>query len=168
MEKIQIATVLKPQGLNGELKCKLFNPNSEILKNVNEIYLEGKDVPSRVVSMRFLGDFMYLKLGTITSREKADLLRGFGIYIDKSLITIPDDEFIISDIIGSEVQSENGEHIGILKDVQNYGATDIFVIEQYKREYMVPFVGDVIKKVLPKQKLIIVNKNNYDEVKICE
>ena len=168
MEKIQIAVVVKPQGLNGELKCKLFNPNNEILKNVKEIYLEGKDVPSRVVSMRFLNDFMFLKLGTITTREKADLLRGFGIYVDKNLVEIPDDEFIISDIIGSEVQDEDGNYIGTLNDVQNYGATDIFVIEQYKREYMVPFVNDIIKKILPKQKLIIVNRQNYDEAKVCE
>ena len=168
MEKIQIAVVVKPQGLNGELKCKLFNPNSEILKNVNKKYLEGKDVPSRVVSMRFLNDFMYLKLGTINSREKAELLRGFGIYVDKNLLEIPKDEFIISEIIGSIVQSEDGETIGTLVDVQNYGATDLFVIEQYKREYLVPFVDDIVKKVLPKQKLIVVNKTKYDEAKVCE
>lgn len=168
MEKIQIAVIVKPQGLSGELKCKLFNPNGEILKNVKEIYLEGKDVPSRVVSMRFLNEFLYLKLGTINSREKADLLRGFGVYVDKTLIDIPNNEYIISDIIGSEVLSEDGEHIGKLIDVQNYGATDLFVVEQYKREYLVPFVDDIVKKILPQQKQIIVNKKNYDEAKICE
>lgn len=168
MEKIQIAVIVKPQGLSGELKCKLFNPNGEILKNVKEIYLEGKDVPSRIVSMRFLNEFLYLKLGTINSREKADLLRGFGVYVDKTLIDIPNNEYIISDIIGSEVLSEDGEHIGKLIDVQNYGATDLFVVEQYKREYLVPFVDDIVKKILPKQKQIIVNKKNYDEAKICE
>ncbi|MBO7527469.1 MAG: 16S rRNA processing protein RimM, partial [Clostridia bacterium] len=139
-----------------------------ILKNVKEIYLEGKDVPSRIVSMRFLNEFLYLKLGTINSREKADLLRGFGVYVDKTLIDIPNNEYIISDIIGSEVLSEDGEHIGKLIDVQNYGATDLFVVEQYKREYLVPFVDDIVKKILPKQKQIIVNKKNYDEAKICE
>ena len=168
MEKIQIAVVVKPQGLNGELKCKLFNPNSEILKNVTEIYLEGKDVPSRVVSVRFLNQFMYLKIGTINDREKADLIRGFGIYVDKSVVDIPENEYIISDIIGSSVQDETGNIIGVLKDVQNYGATDLFVIEQYNREYLVPFVEAIVKRVLPKQKLIVVDKQKYDEAKVCE
>lgn len=168
MEKILIATILRPQGLNGEIKCKLENENVDILKNVNEIYLTGKDVPSRVVSKRFNGDFMYIRLGTIDSREKADLLRGFQIFADAKFISIPDDEYMISDIIGSNVISEDGNIIGKVVDVQNYGASDIFVIEQYKREYLVPFVDDIVKKVIVKEKSIIVDEKKYNEAKVCE
>lgn len=168
MEKILIATILKPQGLSGEIKCKLCNPNINILQNITEIYIEGNDVPSRIVSLRFVKDFMFLKLGTIKTREKAELLRNKGVFLNKQALSVPSDEYLISDIIGSEVQSEDNQTIGTLVDIQNYGATDIFVIEQYNRQYMVPFVDDIIKKVYPKQKVIIVNKQKYDEAKVCE
>lgn len=168
MEKVLIAQILKPQGLNGEFKCKLYNDNASILKNVNEVYLEGKDVPSRIVSKRFAGGFMYIKLGTINSREKADLLRGFGLYARRDLLTVPEDEFVIDEIIGSKVVDEDNNTIGELVDVQNYGATDLFIINQYKREYMIPFVDDIVIKILPAEKRIVVNRKKYDEAKICE
>lgn len=168
MEKVLIATVLKPQGLNGELKCKLENENTEILKDVSEIFLGDKDVPSRIIAKRFAGGFMYIKLGVVNSREKAEFLRGYKIYANKQDIQIPEDEFLLSEIIGSKVFGLDGTLVGLLVDVQNYGATDIFVIEQYKREYMVPFVGDIFKKVDAKNKVIYVDEKKYNEAKICE
>ena len=168
MDKVLIAQILKPQGLNGEIKCKLCNNNPQLLKNVNEVYLEGKDVPSRIISKRFSGGFMFVKLGTINSREKVDLLRGFGLYAERSLISVPEDEYVIDEIIGSQVVDEDNNNIGELIDVQNYGATDLFVINQYKREYMIPFVDDIVVKIVPANKLIVVNRKKYDEAKICE
>ena len=53
MEKILIAKILKPQGLKGEIKCKLENDNFDIIKNITEVYLEGKDIPSRIKNMAF-------------------------------------------------------------------------------------------------------------------
>lgn len=168
MEKIKIAKVLRPQGLNGEIKCKLENPDYSIIENVNEIYLEGKDVPSRIKSKAFRGGYWYILIGTIDTREKADLIRGFNLYADRKFLDIPEDEYMIDDIVGSSVYSENGEKLGELIDVQNYGATDLFVIKQYGREYMVPFVNDIVIKVNPTAKIITINKKRYDEAKICE
>ena len=168
MEKILIAKVLKPQGLKGELKCKLENDDYSIIQNVNEIYLADKDVPCRIKEKAYRGGYWYITIGTINSREKADLIRGFKIFADKKFLTVPEDQYMIDDILGSVVYSEDGCEIGKLIDVQNYGATDLFVIQQYGREYMVPFVKDIILNVNPKLKTIIVNKSKYDEAKICD
>ena len=111
---------------------------------------------------------MYVKLGTINSREKVDLLRGFGLYAERSLISVPEDEYVIDEIIGSQVVDEDNNNIGELIDVQNYGATDLFVINQYKREYIIPFVDDIVVRIVPANKLIVVNRKKYDEAKICE
>ena len=168
MEKILIAKVLKPQGLKGELKCKLENEDYSIIENVNEIYLANKDVPSRIKSKAFRGGYWFIMLGTIDTREKADLLRGFNIYADKKFLSIPEDQYMIDDIIGSTIYSEDGVELGKLLDVQNYGATDLFIINQYGREYMFPFVKEIVLKVNPTSKIIVVNKSKYDEAKICD
>ena len=168
MEKILIAKVLKPQGLKGEIKCKLENPDYSIVENVNEIYLQGKDIPTRIKSKAFRGGYLFLTIGTIDSREKADHLRGFNIYADRKLLSIPEDEYMISDLIDSTVYSEDGLEIGKLVSVENYGATDLFVIKQYGREYIIPFIKDIVIKVNANSKIIVVNKSKYDEAKICD
>lgn len=168
MEKILIAKILRPQGLNGEVKCKLENDNYEIIKDVNEVYLNEKQVPTRIIEKSFRQGYLYLKLSMINSREKADLIRNFNIYADKKYIKIPDDEYMVSDLIGMQVFSSDGQEIGKLLDVENYGAGDILVIEQYKREYMVPFIKDIVLKVNLAANIIIVDKKRYDEAKICD
>lgn len=168
MEKILIAKVLKPQGLKGEVKCKLENPDYSIIENVDEIYLQGKDIPTRIKSKSYRGGYLFLTIGTIDCREKADLIRGFNIYAERKFLNIPDDEFMIDDLIGATVYSEDGEEIGKLLDVQNYGATDLFVIKQYGREYMIPFIKEIVVKVNANSKIIVVNKSKYDEAKICD
>lgn len=168
MEKILIATVLKPQGLLGELKCKLENENFDVIKDISEVYLNDKDIPTRIAKKSFRSGYLYLQFNTINSREKADLMRNTKIYAKREQIEIPENEYMITDLIGLSVVSVAGEAIGTLVDVQNYGATDILIVEQYKREYMVPFVNDIVKKVNIKQGIIIVDKNKYEEAKICD
>ncbi len=168
MDKILIATVLKPQGLSGELKCKLENDNYSIIKNITEVYLNDKDIPTRILNKSFRIGYLYLKFNTINSREKADLLRNTKIYALRNQIEIPKEEYMVSDLIGLDVVSEAGEKIGKLTDVQNYGATDILIIEQYKREYMVPYIKSIVKKVDISNNTIVINKQKYDEAKICD
>lgn len=168
MDKILIATVLKPQGLSGEIKCKLENDNYSIIKNITEVYLNDKDIPTRILNKSFRTGYLFLKFNTINSREKADLLRNTKIYALRNQIEIPKEEYMVSDLIGLDVESEAGEKIGKLTDVQNYGATDILIIEQYKREYMVPYIKSIVKKVDISNNTIIINKQKYDEAKICD
>lgn len=168
MEKILIAKVLKPQGLKGEIKCKLENNDYSVIENITEVFLQGKDIPTRIKSKSFRGGYLYLTIGTIDCREKADLIRGFNIYANRKELNIEEDEFMISDLVGAQVLAEDGAEIGVLEDVQNYGATDLFVIRQYGREYMIPFVKDIVKKVNTSAKLVVVDKAKYDEAKICE
>jgi len=168
MEKILIATILRPQGLNGELKCKLENNNYDVIKNVNEVYLNDKQIPTRVINKAFRNGYLFLTLSMVNSREKADLVRNFKVYADKKFINIPKDEYMIADLIDMTVYSEEGQEIGKLVDVQNFGAGDILIIEQYKREYMVPFIKDIFVQINTAANIIVVNKQKYNEAKICD
>ena len=168
MEKILIATILRPQGLNGELKCKLENQNHEMIKDVNEVYLNDKQVPTKVIAKKYRNGYLYLQLSMCNTREKAELMRNFKVYANRANISIPDDEYMISDLINMNVVSQDGLLIGKLVDVQNFGAGDILIIEQYKREYMVPFVRDFVKKIDGCTNTITVDKTKYDEAKICD
>lgn len=168
MEKILIAKVLRPQGLAGEVKCKMENNDYSVIENVTEVYLQGKDIPTRIKSKVCRNGYLYLTLGTIDCREKADLIRGFNIYAERKFLNIPDDEFMVADLIGATVVGDDGTEIGKLVDIQNFGATDIFVIKQYGREYMVPFIKDIVTKVNVSAGIITVNKSKYNEAKICD
>ena len=57
-------------------------------------------------------------------------------------------EFFICDIIGSVVYEEDGKEFGVLKDVLQTGANDVFVVEQADgKEVLLPCIDDCIKEI---------------------
>ena len=64
--------------------------------------------------------------------------------------------------------AENGEDYGKIVRVENYGATDILIVFADQREYMVPFVKDIFKKVNLKAKLVVVDEQKYLANRFCE
>ena len=64
------------------------------------------------------------------------------------------------------VYFENGEKLGKLNNVVNYGASDILVIRTQKKEYMTPDINGLIID-FDGEKLII-SKSKFEEVSVCD
>ncbi len=55
-------------------------------------------------------------------------------------------EFFIADMIGMEVLTVDGKYVGILEDVLQYSANDVYVVKgEEDKEFMIP----AIKKFVP-------------------
>ena len=62
---------------------------------------------------------------------------------------VSDTSYFIADIIGLEVRDAvSGTVYGTLKDVINYGASDIYVISDGKKEYMLPATEDMVEEIV--------------------
>lgn len=168
MEKLLIGKIIKPQGLSGEVKCQMF-VDFDAITNLSEVYLKDKDVPTRVLKSSYRLGYLYLTLSKIDDRNKADFLRNAEIYIDKAnYAETKQDVYLIDDLQDCRIISENGEDYGRIVRVENYGATDIIIVFADQREYMVPFVKDIFKKVNLKAKLVIVDEQKYLANRFCE
>lgn len=158
---IEVAKILKPQGLKGEIKCKNFTSLDFWREN-----LEVKiDMENYVVEhFRFYKDFLYLKLKDIISIDMAQKLRGKTVFVEKDLIKTGDDEYLISDLENCVLLDENGKVIGQIESVENYNATDIINVIIVGARFSFPFLKKVIKRVDKKNKIVEVYKDKLDEV----
>ena len=58
------------------------------------------------------------------------------------------DEYFITDLIGLEVRTEDGEILGTMKDVLETGANDVYVVQMKDgKELLLPAIGDCILNV---------------------
>ena len=76
------------------------------------------------------------------------------------------DLFFIADIIGFDVYRETGKKLGILDDVLQTGANDVYVVKMDDgKEVLLPAIRDCIKKVSLEEKRIdvFVMKGLLDE-----
>ena len=80
--------------------------------------------------MRDQGTMLVVKFREIADRTAAEKLNGRDLFIDRSALPEPDDEetFYHADLIGLAVVDADGERIGEIVAVPDYGAGDLLEI----------------------------------------
>ena len=162
--KILIGKIVKPQGVNGELKVYPNDTNLEQYKNITKIYLDNQEIIVKKWAVR--SGFFYLTIPNCKDRNQAELYRGKDVYVDDEQINLNPNTYFTEDIIGCEIYDESDNYISTVLDIENYGATDIFVVQEDGRQYMVPFVTKIFCNVDTKSKKITAKKDLYDEAKV--
>ncbi|MFP4686820.1 MAG: ribosome maturation factor RimM [bacterium] len=132
-DQVVVASVVKPHGVKGELVLEIHTDF------VEERFAPGKELKLRgaenlntlvVESARPHKNRLLLKADGIDSREAASRMRGVDLVIDSSEITeLPEGEYYAFQLPGLEVQNQNGEVIGVLREVHDRGARPVFEIE---------------------------------------
>ena len=164
MKTLTIGTVLKPQGIRGEIKVKPFTDSAEDFKEIKRIFLDGAEY--KVLTVRTGPDVVFLGLKGVPDRNAAELLRGKDVVIPRDEAPTPEaGRYYVADLLGSEIITEEGEPLGTLKDIRQ-AATDVYTLEKEGREILFPAVKGVITAIDLTEKKITVDKKRFDEVAV--
>jgi 16S rRNA processing protein RimM len=74
----------------------------------------------------------------------------------ETLAQLPPDEFFHFDLIGCALVTAEGQTLGVVSDVQDYGAAPLLVTEIEGREAMIPLAGSICTEIDIAHKRIIV------------
>lgn len=163
-EKLTIASVLKPQGIRGEVKVKSYMDDAEQLSAFKSVFIGG--VPYTVMAVRHSGEFAYLSLRGIADRNAAETLRGKDVEVLRSECPDPPEgRYYIADLIGCEVVASAGEKIGEVISVTP-ARTDIYTLATPAGEVSFAAADGVIEAVDVENKKITVNKKRFKEVSV--
>jgi 16S rRNA processing protein RimM len=93
--------------------------------------------------------YIVVKYDQVTDMTMAETLKGSLIKISKDeLMPLPEGSFYIFDIIGLEVYSVDGEFIGVVEDVLQTGANDVYVINNKEKKEQKPLLIPALKEVV--------------------
>lgn len=163
-ELVSIGKVLKPRGLNGEIKCSVsidlntLNENSTLHMN-NKKYLIKKATIN--------GDFCFMILDGITTLEQAEKLRGASIMLPRNQINLTSDEILTSDLIGFEVLTSTNIPIGRVVSIHEHGGIIINARNSHDIEFSFPYEDEFVIETNMKTKQIIV-KETIMEAEIAD
>ena len=75
----------------------------------------------------------------------------------KDAVELPEDTYFITDMIGIEVYTEEGEKLGKLDDIFPTGSNDVYVVkDELGKQILLPAIGEVIKEVdIDNKKMIV-------------
>ncbi len=166
MEFFTLGEVLKPQGIKGEVKIKLFTTNEFKLKKGNTVYLNHK--PVLITTSRVSGEFAYLSFEGVADRNAAEALRGFTVMGERTKgDVLPEGEYYICDLIGCCVYTDSGQELGELQDILQYGAADVYMV-QGKKNFSFPALKRVLKEVDVANKRLVLFEEALAEVAVYE
>ena len=113
--------------------------------------------------------FAYVTLGECASIEDAEKLRGQQLFIDRAQAgKLDEGEVFLTDLIGCEAVDEQGNRIGVLTDVLQHGAVDVYVFKTSRGTLMAPALKAVFPTVDVEARRIDVISERLEEVAVRE
>lgn len=163
MDKLLVGVIVKPQGIRGEVKVKLFTDDFYSVSALKEIFID--DVPYPVLKMRSDKDVFMLFKG-IADRNAAETLRGKEIFADKSKVRKQKGRYFICDVLGCDLVLSDGTVFGRIVDILS-ARTDIYYVDTPDGRMLFPMIPelkadyDVDNKRVTVDKDVFVNEVHY-------
>ena len=152
-----IATITKTSGLNGDVRLRPLSRYFEDHIERNRLMLGISSESSKVVRLELisgLGKKRRFKFHGFDNIQDAKSIVGKTLYAQAD--TDDDINLISKDLIGYSIVTNNGLLVGELTDVMWLPSNDVYVIKNGKKEYLIPIVPEIIKKVEHTSNMIII------------
>lgn len=166
LDQVQLAigTLGAPHGIAGELRLHLSSDDPEHMRTISQVFLDGERQARRVLGLRLHGGDALIRLDGVTSPEAARTLRGRVVRIaGAEARPLAPGEFFLYQLIGLRVFDEAGAELGIVTDLLETGANDVFVVAPPGggADLLLPNVPDVTLEILPAEGRMVVRPPVY-------
>jgi 16S rRNA processing protein RimM len=126
---ILVAQAAGAFGVHGEVRLTAHTADPASLLAYGALLREDGSPGLTLTAGRVAKGAVIARAKEVETREEAQALRGLRLYVARASLPEPDeDEFYFADLIGLKVFSPEGERIGAVKSVMNFGAGDLLEI----------------------------------------
>lgn len=151
IEYLEVGKIVNTHGVRGEIKVMPLTDNPERFKDLNWVYIEVNSQLKKfnIKGVKFFKSMILLKLEGIDDVDSASSLRNSYLKVDREhAVKLPDNSYFICDIIDCEVYEDNGNMLGLLKDVINTGSNDVYVVKKDgTKDILIPALKSVVKSI---------------------
>lgn len=148
---LRVGVISSTHGVRGEVKVFPTTDDLNRFKKLKTVILDTghEQMTLNIEGVKFFKNMAILKFKEFNDINEVEKYRGKDLLIfrDQAVKLGPDENFIV-DLIGLKVVTDEGEEFGVLKDVLQTGANDVYVIDgKDGREYLFPAIKQCILKV---------------------
>ncbi|MDE0885904.1 MAG: ribosome maturation factor RimM [Myxococcota bacterium] len=152
--RVELGRIVGAHALGGEVRVRWFGDGPDHLLGSEFVFLgEGReDSEARRYGVRGGGSGrrgeIRLRLEGVDDRTAAEGLRGSMVLVDaEKLEPLGDDEFYWHELMGWSVWTEQGESVGIVRELWNTGGHDVLVVVGERGQVLVPTARAIMKEV---------------------
>jgi len=150
-DQVVIGKVLKPYGRRGEVRILPLTDFPERFQRLRDVTLQlpsGERIPRRIRSVQARGKVLLVAFEGCTRPEEARALRNSLVLIPRDqVMPLPEGTYYWFQIIGLRVYTDTGLYLGVVEDILETGANDVYVVRDREREILIPAVEHVVRRI---------------------
>ena len=148
---ILVGRVAGAFGVRGEVRISTYTEDPLAIARYKTLRGEDGAPALTITSARPSKGGVVARSPQITTPEQADAMRGLRLFVARDDLPMPaEDEFYLADLIGMAAATPQGEALGLVKAVHNFGAGDILELDPGggRPTRYLPFTRDAVPQVL--------------------
>lgn len=150
-EYLVVGFLRRPHGVKGEILMDVHTDFPERLKTGLTVFVGDDYQPMVIASRRLHGAGMLVRFRGIKTPEDAGIYRNTRVYVPTAdRPELPEGEYYHHQLIGMRVVTDEGRDLGMLADVLETGANDVYVVRDVDgNEILLPAIPPVILDIDP-------------------
>ena len=160
-DRLRVGVITSPHGVHGEVNVFPTTDDPARFKDLKKCYIDKRGVLKEVEidSVKFFKNMVILHFKDIDDRNFVETLRKCDLLIDREdAVPLAEGEFFICDLIGLKVIDEEGKELGVLEDVIQTAANDVYQVKKPDgKELLIPSIKDCVLEKKPEEGFIRVH-----------
>lgn len=149
-QRVCLGAVSGAHGVRGDVRLKVFTQDPRDIGAYGPVSTEDGLRRFDVSAVRVSGNKVTARLSGIGARDQAEALKGTRLYVDRS--TLPEteeEEWYHADLVGLDCFDTEGQLIGAVTGIHDFGAGDIVEIEdtQGNGTVLIPFTKECVPSI---------------------
>ena len=157
----RVGVIANTHGIRGEVKVYPTTDNKDRFNDLKNVIVDtGREhVDLEVQGVKYFKNMVILKFKGIDNINDIEKYKGKDLLVTReNAVPLEENEYYIADLIDMEVYDEKGNRLGILNDVMQTGANDVYVIIlENGRELLLPNIDQCILEVNIKESRMTVH-----------
>lgn len=162
-DMFRVGVISSTHGIKGEVKVYPTTDEPKRFSKLKKVYVEfckkglrgnstSELIELEISSVRYFKQFVIVKFKGIDDINDVEKYKGMDLYVTREeAIPLEENEYYIADLIGLKVISDEDREVGILIDVLQTGANDVYEVkanEEFgEKELLLPAIKECIKDI---------------------
>lgn len=170
---LRVGVITQTHGIRGEVKIYPTTDDPKRFDSLKKVYMDYTKKGVRGVmeqnlyeleieDVKYFKQFVILKFKGIDNINDIEMYKHMDLYVTREdAVPLEEGEFYIADLIGLDVIDDTGKKIGVLKDVLQTGANDVYIVTGNEnvgnKELMLPKIDECVRDINLEEKTITVH-----------
>lgn len=156
---LRVGVISSTHGIKGEVKVFPTTDDANRFKKLKKVLLDtGKEkIELEITNVKFFKQFVILKFKGFDNINEIERYKGKDLLVTReNAVPLEENEYFIVDLIGCQVDTDEGEVLGELVDVLQTGANDVYVVKTKEgKEVLLPYIEPCILNIDIENKKIL-------------